>query len=157
MLIYLLSTFTIYYIFIILRPKQPNTYALLEFKNFTCLKLINPTLVMILSINLLSLAGIPPLSGFISKFLILISLVETNHLKLLLFLILISLVAAYYYIRTIKILVFSKLKTPKFLVEIPFLSAIIIVLSFCFNLFLILQPSLVFNSIEYILLSEFFH
>ena len=111
---------------------------------------------MIISINFLSLAGIPPLSGFISKFLILVSLVETNHLKLLLFVILISLVAAYYYIRTIKILVFSNKKTPKFLVEIPYISGLIIILTFYLNFFLILQPSLVFNFIENILVHEFF-
>lgn len=69
---------------------------------------------MILSINFLSLAGIPPLSGFISKFLIFVSLVEGNYLKFLLFLIFMSLVAAYYYIRTIKILVFSNNKTLSF-------------------------------------------
>lgn len=156
LLIYLLATFSIFYTFIIVKPKQFNSYTLLEFKNFTCLKLINPTLIMILSINFLSLAGIPPLSGFISKFLILISLVESNHLKLLLFVIFISLIAAYYYIRTIKILVFSNKKTPKFLVEIPYISGLIIIIIFYFNFFLMLQPSLVFSLIENLLIHNFF-
>ena len=156
LLVYLLSTFSIFYAFIIVKPKQLNSYALLEFKNFTCLKLINPLLLIMLSINFLSLAGIPPLSGFISKFLILISLVETNNLKLLLFLILISLIAAYYYIRTIKILVFTNEKQPKFLSEIPYFSGVILVVTFYFNFLVMLQPSFFFLIIEKILTPNFF-
>ena len=109
--IYLFSTFGIFYTFLILKPRQFNSVSFLEFEHFTCLKLINPVLLIILSINFLSLAGIPPLSGFISKFLIFISLVEGNYLKFLLFLIFMSLIAAYYYIRTIKIFIFSNIKT----------------------------------------------
>merc|ERR1711976_497740 len=156
LLVYLLSTFSIFYAFLIIKPRQLSSYALLEFKNFTCLKLINPLLLIMLSINFLSLAGIPPLSGFISKFLILISLVETNNLKLLLFLILISLIAAYYYIRTIKILVFTNEKQPKFLSEIPYFSGVILVVTFYFNFFVMLQPSFFFLIIENILTPNFF-
>lgn len=76
--------------------------------------MINPIFLIILCINLLSLAGIPPLSGYISKFLIFISLVEGNYLKFLFFLIFMSLITAYYYIRIIKILVFSNNKTLSF-------------------------------------------
>lgn len=156
LVVYLLSTFSIFYIFILIKPKQFNSFYLLEFKNFSCLKLINPAIVIILSINFLSLAGIPPLSGFISKFLILISLIELNYIKLVLFILFISLISAYYYIRVIKILVFSNTKNTKFFVEIPYFSGLILVLIFYFNLFIMLNPSLVFILIETILTYNFF-
>jgi NADH-quinone oxidoreductase subunit N len=103
------------------------------------------------------LAGIPPLSGFLSKFLVFISLIEANSLKFLLFIIIISLISAYYYIRTIKIMVFSDHKTPKFFVEIPFFSALILILIFYFNIFLIIQPSILFNFLEERIILENFN
>ena len=94
------------------------------------------------------MAGIPPLSGFISKFFIFLSVVELNNLKILFILILVSLTSAYYYIRPIKLLLFYTKVKPKFLAEIPFFSGIILILIFFFNLFLILQPRLLFFFIE---------
>ena len=156
LIVYLLSTFSIFYAFIIIKPKQLNSSSLQEFNCFTGLKLINPVYIIILGINFLSLAGIPPLSGFLSKFLILVSLIEINYLKLVLFLIIVSLIAAYYYIRIIKILVFSNKKFLKFFVEIPYNSGIILILIFFFNFFLMLQPNIFFSLLENILFHDFF-
>lgn len=155
LIIYLFSTFAIFYSFLIISPKQFNSYNLLEFKNFSTLKIVNPLFVFILSINFLSIAGIPPLSGFISKFFIFVSVLELNYLIILFILILVSLVSAYYYIRPVKLLLFHIKFKPKFLVEISFFSGIILVLIFFFNLFLILQPRLLFFFIENIFTYEF--
>lgn len=152
-----MSTFSIFFAFLLNKPRQLNAHFFLDFKNFTCLKTINPFLLKILAIHFFSLAGIPPLSGFFSKYLILVSLVELNYYKLLLFLIIISIISAYYYIRTIKILMFGNEKTPKFLTEIPFFSGIILVLSFFFNLFFFLQPFLFLRLVENIITSDFFY
>jgi NADH-quinone oxidoreductase subunit N len=54
-----------------------------------------------------SIAGIPPLSGFLSKIFILLGLVESKELLVSLFLILISAVSVFYYIRIIKIVFFE--------------------------------------------------
>lgn len=128
----------------------------MNFKSLTCLKVINPFLVFILSMNLFSLAGIPPLSGFISKFIVFNSLVEINNIFIVLFLIFISLISAYYYIRPIKLLVFHTKKEFKFLSEIPFFGAFLILGIFFFNLFLILQPRLIFLFLEDLIISGFF-
>lgn len=141
----------------ITRPRQQKAYSFLNFKHFTCLKLINPFLVKILCINFFSLAGIPPLSGFFSKLLIFVSLLELNYYKLLLFMLIISVITVFYYIRIIKILLFTDEKKPKFLTEISYFSGIIIVVTFYFNLFFFLQPFLFLRLVETIILPEFFY
>lgn len=125
----------------IIKPRQLNSDSLLEFKNFVCLKLINPFFLFLLSINFLSLAGIPPLSGFISKFFIFLSLVEGNFLKFMLFFIFLSLIIAYYYIRIIKILVFTNLSQVKFLSEVRYISSIILVILFNLHFVIIITPT----------------
>jgi NADH:ubiquinone oxidoreductase subunit 2 (subunit N) len=57
-----------------------------------------------------SFAGIPPLSGFLSKFLILYGLIQKQDVWVAVFLILISVISVFYYIRVIKILFFEKKK-----------------------------------------------
>jgi len=54
-----------------------------------------------------SIAGIPPLSGFLAKLFILISLIESNSITFSFLLILISVVSVFYYIRVVKVLFFE--------------------------------------------------
>lgn len=58
---------------------------------------INSLTALILSICLLSLAGIPPLSGFIPKLLVIFKLTETNYIMLL-FLLIGAYINLYYYL-----------------------------------------------------------
>ena len=110
--------------------------------------MVNPTLAFILAIYFLSMAGIPPLSGFISKFFVFYSVIESNLLFLLVSLIIVSLVSAYYYIRPVKLLFFHSKNQPKFFAEIPYFAGLIIALIFYGNVFLILQPRLLVLLIE---------
>ena len=57
-----------------------------------------------------SIAGIPPLTGFLSKMLIIYELVSSNYLIGAIALIVISAVSVYYYIRMIKVVYFEPLK-----------------------------------------------
>ena len=59
--------------------------------------------------------------------------------------VLISIFAAYYYIRPIKLLVFSMLLKPKFLVDIPFFSVFFISLFFLFNLQILIHLDQLIN------------
>lgn len=148
LIFYLILTFSIFYSFLIIKVRQLNSYQLLEFQNLSGLKLINPFLVLIQALSFFSMAGIPPLGGFLSKFLIFLSLIEINYFKLLLILILISLISAFYYIRPIKLLVFNFTDNPKFLSQVSFFSSLILVLIFLINLFIIVQPQILFYFFE---------
>lgn len=127
---------------------QSNSSAILDFKSFSTVRLINPTLSIMLSINLLSVAGIPPLSGFISKFFIFKSVIESDFSFILIPLIIFSLISAYYYIRPIKLFFFNEKPQPKFLAKIPYSAALIVTLIFYFNVCMIIQPRLLLLLIE---------
>lgn len=67
-----------------------------------------PVLALIITIFMLSMAGIPPLAGFFAKFYILKSLVTAGSLNFVIIIAIISsVISTYYYLRIIKIMYFS--------------------------------------------------
>jgi NADH-quinone oxidoreductase subunit N len=69
----------------------------------------NPAAAVLLLIFMLSLAGIPPTAGFMGKYFIFLSLIETHHPLLAVFAVLYIVPALYYYFR---IVVHAWLKQP---------------------------------------------
>nr|YP_010890115.1 NADH dehydrogenase subunit 2 [Agalma clausi]WJJ70151.1 NADH dehydrogenase subunit 2 [Agalma clausi] len=63
---------------------------------------------IILIILILSLAGIPPLSGFVSKWLLFVSLLDTNYIFICVLCVIFSFIGAAYYLRLIKIIYFER-------------------------------------------------
>jgi len=63
-----------------------------------------PFTAIALAISLLSLAGLPPLSGFLAKFFVLAAAVESKLIFLAIIAVLNSVIALYYYIRVIKVM-----------------------------------------------------
>jgi NADH-quinone oxidoreductase subunit N len=61
----------------------------------------NPTVAVLLLILMLSLAGIPPTAGFMSKYLIFQALIETHHPALAIFASLSMIPGLYYYLRVV--------------------------------------------------------
>lgn len=70
----------------------------------------NPMLAAIMGLCMFSLAGIPPVVGFYAKLAVLQALVSTNvtgYIVLAVVAVLLSLVAAYYYLRVVKVIYFD--------------------------------------------------
>jgi len=63
-----------------------------------------PALALLMLVFLLSLAGIPPMAGFIGKYFIFLSLIETGHYYLALLGVGYSVVALYYYFRIVVVM-----------------------------------------------------
>ena len=70
----------------------------------------HPILALSLLLTLFSLAGIPPLAGFFAKFYIFLAVIEKQMYFLALIGLLSSVVAAFYYLRIIKIMYFDEEK-----------------------------------------------
>ena len=72
-----------------------------ELDDFSGLMARAPGMALLMLIFLLSLAGIPPLAGFVGKYFIFLSLIETGHYYLAVLAVAYSVVALYYYFRIV--------------------------------------------------------
>lgn len=67
-----------------------------------------PWFSMGFSVVFLSMAGLPPMLGFFTKFMVFLALFNTKHFSLLLLAIIVSVVTAFIYLRFLKIIWFEK-------------------------------------------------
>lgn len=67
-----------------------------------------PALALSFAVILFSMAGIPPLAGFLAKLYVLKAAVEANMVVLAVIAVLASVVSAYYYLRLVKIMYFDE-------------------------------------------------
>jgi NADH-quinone oxidoreductase subunit N len=79
-----------------------------ELNDFKGLAQRSPWFAFIMLLLMFSLAGIPPMIGFQSKFLILKAVVEVNQVWLAVFAVVFSLVGAFYYLRIVKLMYFDE-------------------------------------------------
>ena len=132
----------------------------------------NPLIAISFSICLFSMAGIPPLMGFFSKYYVLFSVVQKNLIFLSFICIIVSVISAYYYLKVISFIYsrgagasaklpfeLSNLKIFPIEFEIkifnnshPYLIAIFTL----FILFFILKPTLILCSTQLLSLKYFF-
>ena len=76
--------------------------------DFAMLSKTNPILAFTLTCTMFSMAGIPPLAGFCSKFYIFFAALGSSFYFLAIFGVLTSVVSCFYYIRLIKVMYFEK-------------------------------------------------
>lgn len=67
-----------------------------------------PAMALALALLMFSLAGIPPLAGFFAKLYVFLAAVEAGLVPLAVFAVLTSVVAAYYYLRIVKVMYFDE-------------------------------------------------
>ena len=72
----------------------------------------NPLLALAMAIFMFSLAGVPPLAGFFGKYTVFLAAVQAGQIALAIVAVLTSVVAAYYYLRVVKLMYFDEAKTP---------------------------------------------
>ena len=143
--IYSFSGLCIWSVFIFVRLK--NNYPNKQNKDLSDLVLLsksNGMIAIFFSTILLSLAGFPPMIGFLVKLGIFLTAIESSMYFVAFISILCSVVATFYYIRIIKILFFEKVLVGNLYYPINTQKASIIVMLFYFVLFLFCNPTLLF-------------
>ena len=103
--IYLVMTLAFFSCLLMLRKKN-NYYEKIE--DLSGLSINHPILSFSLLVVLFSLAGIPPLAGFFAKFYVFMAVIEQGMFFLAIIGLLSTVIAAFYYLRLIKIIYFDK-------------------------------------------------
>ena len=78
-----------------------------EIKDYSGLAKKRPLLAFLMAIFMFSMAGIPPLAGFIAKLYVLMALVKAGMIGLAIISVLFSAIGTFYYLRVIKIIYFD--------------------------------------------------
>jgi NADH-quinone oxidoreductase subunit N len=88
----------------------------------------SPVVAAYMTVFLLSLAGIPPLGGFVAKYLVFAAGIQSGYLLLVIIALLTAVVSLYYYANVIKTMYFSPV-TPDIKIKPPLSANIVLILS----------------------------
>jgi NADH-quinone oxidoreductase subunit N len=86
----------------------------------------NPLLATVMVIAMLSLAGIPPLSGFFSKYYVFANAIENNYLYIVIIAIVCSLLGIYYYFKVIAAMFHTETHTEKLPVKTSYQAVLVL-------------------------------
>ncbi len=148
LVIYILSGVCTWHIFMLLKLKNPyfvtNKKYSKELADLSQLHKANPALAFGFSITMFSLAGLPPLIGFLTKFGVFLALLKENFYLVCVFAMLCSVVSTFYYIRIVKVIYFENITVGKLYYPIKTNKTILLSFFIFLLLFLFVNPSLLF-------------
>ncbi len=109
LLIYVFMNLGIFAIIIMMRSGNVRGEAIEDYAGFAK---SHRGLALLMLIFLFSLASIPPTAGFFAKFYILVALVEQGYVELAVIAVLLSAVAAYFYVRIVMLMYMKEAARP---------------------------------------------
>jgi len=150
LIIYSILLLNVFITLIFLWNKETNS-PLNKITNFS--NLINNNLIIsiVIGFSLLSMAGLPPLIGFFSKFIILNNLFYNNYLLSGILFGLLSIIGSFYYLRLLKIIFFDKNSFFILILNSDFILAFLIAFTFLLNIFSIFFITKFNNIILYLI------
>lgn len=120
---YVFMTLVAFYVASIVQDQYGND----NFDRFTGLVYRYPFMAIMMSIAMFSLTGLPPLAGFVAKFNILNTLINSRYYSLAIILALNSVVSAYYYLKVVRLMCLKAPESTDEIKEFGFLNQFIIV------------------------------
>ncbi len=119
---YLFMTLVAFYITSIVQDKYGNDH----FDRFSGLVYKYPYMAIVMTIVMFSLTGLPPLAGFVAKYNIIQSLINTNNYSLAIVLGLNSVISAYYYLKIVRLMILKPAENDEKIEGFGFLNQFII-------------------------------
>jgi NADH-quinone oxidoreductase subunit N len=142
LIVYISSGLCIWSVFMFLRLKKTNEKKQnRDLADFVLLAKSNKILAIILMTALFSIAGVPPMVGFLAKLNILLAIVKKSMYFIAFFILMFSIVSTFFYLRIVKILFFEPCIVGKLYFPITSRKVVIVVLLFYFFLFSFVNPT----------------
>jgi NADH-quinone oxidoreductase subunit N len=143
LLIYLITSVCAWSFILALRVRQKNHSSTRPFyiRQLNGLGVTSPLLAFTFSILMFSIAGTPPLAGFVAKITIFFSAIERSLYGLAIIGVLTSVLSAFYYLRFIKTMYFDKAKSWVLIETIDKEKSFLLGGSFFFLVFFFIYPS----------------
>ncbi|WP_285060390.1 NADH-quinone oxidoreductase subunit N [Pedobacter ginsengisoli] len=138
---YTFASIIAFAVLILVKQKTGNDH----FDSFNGLAKRNPLTALVLTVAMLSLAGIPLTAGFIGKYLMFLNVMNEYQTYLVAFAILNALVGFYYYFKVIVAMYFKE--GAELQLETPIQYKVVLVLSLAITLFLGVYPAVILNLI----------
>ena len=136
-------------VFTFILSMEKDNIMLDDIPSYAGLSKSNPFYAVCLSILLLSMAGLPPLAGFIAKFYVFKAVITSGYLLTAIIGIIGSVISAYYYLNIIKVMYLDDLEE-KFVIESKVSMKIILFMSSLFILSFIIFADNIINFMTYI-------
>lgn len=146
LVIYMISGLCFWSVYLFLRQKR-NSYfnkSNRELGDLALLKESNPMLALILALTLFSIAGIPPIVGFLAKVGIFLVVVKSSAYLIAVFSIVFSVVSTFYYIRLIKVLYFENILVGKLYLPVSTQKSLIISVLALSLIVLCIDPTIIY-------------
>ncbi len=103
--LYVVNTLGVFGVILCLRRKGVMVESM---QDLSGLSKTNPMLALAMTIFMFSLAGVPPLAGFFGKYFVFLAAIKAGMYPLAIIGVLTSVVAAFYYLRVIKLMYFDE-------------------------------------------------
>jgi NADH:ubiquinone oxidoreductase subunit 2 (subunit N) len=146
LIIYMISGLAFWSVYLFLRQKRSSYFnkANKELGDLVLLNESNPMLAFILSITLFSMAGIPPIVGFLAKLGIFSVVIKSSAYSVAVLSILFSVISTFYYIRLIKILYFENTLVGKLYMPITTQKSLLISILALLLIILCMDPMVIY-------------
>lgn len=141
-IIYLLANLAI---FAVLLAVKSNGEAVSKITDLANLHKSAPLYAALLLLTLFSLAGVPPLLGFMGKMWLFNVLVQQDYVFIAIFAVLFTLLGLYYYIKVVKVMYFNDDSSAKINIVMPTVASYTAIINAILLLFIGIYPSGLFN------------
>ncbi len=155
LIVYIIISINIFTVLLTLR-KVDNNLKIKKINEIVVLFKSNALLAINFCLILFSIAGIPPLVGFYSKFYVFISAIKSEYYFVVIIAAVFSVIASMYYIRLIKLMFFKNFNYWTFFHEVPKRESLILSSIFFFNLLFFCYPEILVISVYNVILQLFF-